>query len=280
MARRGGGHRPSRRSSRSSFHSSSSSRHHYHRRRHYSSYDGDNSYFYLIRIVISLVVCFFALVYSTPDFDVVTYQKPRIKVEPAAPYQPDCVIDQAGFFTQPSYIGRQLEEFYTKTGVQPIIFIHEYDANLTSDYAKEAWTTSYYDTYVENETCFLLVYFLEKNPSDMGYFAYANGHLTDSLMDSGAIRTFWKNIDKYWMNSSLTAEEELISAFHKTAEQIMSNEQTVSDRNYMLYVGIGIVILFLIFHFINKKGDVFSTRKGFVSKADETSDDYLDNYMG
>lgn len=167
----------------------------------------------------------------------------REKLDTGNAYINDCIIDEIGWFDSVSKTESQLKEFWEETGVQPYIILKDYDAELTSDAAKEQWAVDYYDENFNTENIFLYVYFAEEDTdNDVGYMAYANGYQTSSVMDSEAVEIFWNNIDKYWY-TDLSTDDVFINAFNDTADTIMHVSTTGKDIVKWVLIVIAIILI-------------------------------------
>jgi hypothetical protein len=165
----------------------------------------------------------------------------REKLETGTAYQNDCIIDELGWFDNISKTESRLKEFWEETGVQPYIILKDYDASLTTNEQKEAWTTDYYDENFDAENVFLYVYFAEEDTdNDVGYMCYANGKQTSSVMDSEAVEIFWNQIDKYWY-SDLSTDDLFVEAFNDTADTIMHVSTTGKDVAKWILIVIAIL---------------------------------------
>lgn len=281
MSRSGGGHRvgggsragggggSSRLGSTSTRHSHSSRGMHghihshgygYRRTQRYTS-DSNLIYFFIalaLVVMVSLAESFFSggSVKSTIN---------REKLDSGNAYINDCIIDELGWFDNVTSSERNLKSFYDKTGVQPYIYLKDYDASLTTDSQKEEFAKNYYDTHFENENIFLFVYFAERDvDNDVGYMAYANGLMTSSVMDSEAVEIFWNYVDRYWY-SDMSTDKMFATIFDKTGSTIMQVSTTGAD--VAKYAVIGVVVITVIclgLHFFKQK------RKAERERAEET----------
>lgn len=167
----------------------------------------------------------------------------------SAPFINDCIVDELGWFDNEARTEKELQQFYSKTGVQPFIVLHDYDPALRSEEEKEAWAQEYYDANIDNENTFLYVYFAEMDTdNDVGYMCYVNGISVSSVMDSEAIGIFWNYIDQYWY-SDMSTDELFVKVFDRTAETIMRVSTTGADvaKTAVLIIGIILILLVLFF---------------------------------
>lgn len=153
----------------------------------------------------------------------------RERLDTGKAYMNDCIIDEIGWFQNPSKTAAELKSFWEETGVQPFIILKAYDAALKTKDQKEQWALDYYDANFDTENIFLYVYFAEKDTdNDVGYMAYANGFETSSVMDAEAVEIFWNYLDRYW-TSDMDTDDVFISTFNNTAKAIMHVSATKTD---------------------------------------------------
>lgn len=200
-----------------------------------------------------IVMVFIAVVWGMLSFmyrgstDSVSSTINREPLTDSAAFINDCIVDELGWFDNESRTGRELQQFYEKTGVQPFIVLHEYDPSLTSDEEKEAWAQAYYEANIDNENTFLYVYFAEMDTdNDVGYMCYVNGIEVSSVMDSEAIEIFWNYIDQYWY-TDMSTDDLFVKVFDRTADTIMRVSTTGADvaKTAVLIVGVLLILIVL-----------------------------------
>lgn len=211
----------------------------------------------------------------------------RQKLTDVDAYDNDCINDEVGWLDNKSKTAKELKYFYDKTGVQPYVVLHRYDAVLKSDVSKEQWARDYYDENIGVENGFLYVYFEEADSDEVGYMAYVNGKQTSSVMDSEAVEIFWNYIDKNWYDSSLSMDKVLINSFNDTADTIMTVSTTRNDLIKYLIIGLAaIIVLILIFKIMSAKFkrdkekaqetiDILNTP---LDKSPDVTDELIDRY--
>lgn len=180
-------------------------------------------------VVIAAVLGAFRGGYGGSSYNNVKSTIVREKLETGNAYINNCIIDEIGWFRNPTKTAASLKSFWEKTGVQPYIILKAYDATLTTDDQKKKWATDYYDANFDTENIFLYVYFAEQDTeNDVGYMAYANGYQTSAVMDAEALEIFWNYLDGYW-TSDMGTDEVFIRTFDSTAKAIMHVSATTSD---------------------------------------------------
>ena len=178
----------------------------------------------------------------------------RTKLETGNAYINDCIIDEIGWFENISSTETKLKYFWEKTGVQPYVILHEYDAELTTDSEKQTWAEEYYEGHFDTENIFLYVYFAEKDTdNDVGYMVYVNGKQTSSVMDSQAVEIFWNYLDKYWYGNG-TTDQVFIDTFEDTADTIMKVSTNPEDvKKWFLIAAIVVAVLGFIVYMVRLK---------------------------
>ena len=168
----------------------------------------------------------------------------RERIDTRNAYMNDCIIDEIGWFNNPTKTAARLKSFWEETGVQPYIILRAYDATLTTEAQKEQWATEYYDENFDTENIFLYVYFAEENTDiDPGYMAYANGYQTSAVMDAEALEIFWNYLDGYWEDADMDTDDVFVSTFNSTAKAIMHVSTTGMDiLKWMLILCVVVVV--------------------------------------
>lgn len=182
----------------------------------------------------------------------------REKLDSGVGYRNDCIIDELGWFDNISRTESQLQDFYDATGVQPYVYLVDYDTykdEAQTDDEKYAWAEDYYDNNFTEENIFLYVYFAEENTDeDVGYMCYINGYQVSTVMDSEAVEIFWNNLDYYWY-SNYSTDDVFIKTFNDTASTIMAEVESKYDaqkartRLWIILVLVIAVIIILIISF-------------------------------
>lgn len=207
----------------------------------------------------------------------------RTKVQTGVAFQNDCVIDELGWVDDEAKTEKSLQKFYNETGVQPFVYLRDYDPDLKTDDEKISFAENWYEDNIDNEGTFLVVYFAEEDTdNDVGYMAHVNGKEITSVMDSEAIDIFWAYWDSYWASDRST-DAVITEAFTDTGNRIMDRSTTGMDVLKWVVIGIVIVVIIVLFIvFVRMK---FRREK---ERADETerilkaplhsSDSILDKY--
>lgn len=141
-----------------------------------------------------------------------------VKNTPSAPFNADCVVDETGWFENPTQLGKNLEFFYTKYGIQPYIVFKTYDSSVTSDTQRQSYCKEWYAKNIKDDDTFLVIYFSEKN-DDIGYFAYWGGSNINTSVNK-LEKPFEEGINKYWFNENLSLDNVMLNAFKYTAGRV------------------------------------------------------------
>ncbi len=191
------------------------------------------SAFGIITVVFIVLLCLFAFSCagcssSSQSNDIPQSSYNRTKIQSDVPFTADCIVDEEGFFENPSKTGQRLKTFYDKTGIQPYLVIHSYDPALKTDAQKAEYAKDYYDQNIGNEDTFLYMYFAEPNDNAVGYMQTVNGKKVDTVMDAQAVDIFWNYIDNEWTSSKST-DDLFVDVFTQTADRIMTKTTTSND---------------------------------------------------
>lgn len=193
-----------------------------------------------IFLVVILVICaaWFGIRSSQGGTD-------REKLTGVAAYDSNCIVDEDYWFDNVSSTGKELKEFYNKTGIQPEIVIKSLDADTEglTDSQKENYAQEYFEEQGFAENTFLYMYFCEDG-NEVGFMCYVNGRQVDTIMDADAIEIFWDKLDKYWY-TDMSSDELFTKTFNETAGQIMKN--TGNGMGLAVTFAVMAVVLAVIF---------------------------------
>lgn len=211
----------------------------------------------------------------------------REKVNTGVAFQNDCIIDEIGWFDNISSTSRDLQYFYDKTGVQPFIYLKDYDPELNTDSEKQEYAENWYEANIDNEGTFLYMYFAEQNvDTDVGYMVYVNGKQISTVMDAEAVDIFWAYLDNAWI-TDMSTDDMFVTIFRNTADRIMDKSTTGADvgKWAVIFVG-GIVVLMLVIKVMktkrqHEKEQNAETERILNTPLGSTStDDLADKYAG
>ena len=214
---------------------------HYHR--HYYG-DGYHRSSLFATIVSSIVVLIIVLAVVFGAFGNTSRPKSTVnreKIASPVSFTNNCVVDELGWVDNVSKTETRLKNFYNKTGIQPYVVFHKYDADLKTDADKEAYANKYYSENIGNEGTFLFMYFAEANIDDVGYMCYVNGKQISTVMDAEAVDIFWNYMDSNWTSDKST-DDVIVDTFDSTANTIMKKSATAADVG----VKVGGIILVIV----------------------------------
>ena len=222
------------------------------------------------RILIGLLCAVFAftiIIMTVSIFGVPLSTVDREIADTGLAYNSDCIDDELGWIGNVPDTAAKLQEFYDKTGVQPYIYLKEYDSSLVSDDQKVAFTEKWYRENIGNEGAFLYIYFANRDAENgRGAMTTHTGDLVSSVMDSQATDIFWAYLDQHWY-SDLNFDETVVAIFNDTADRIM--DKTIDVLRVFLLLGgvaVGLCVLafagsFVYFIFKNKAVQEENDRK-------------------
>ncbi len=205
----------------------------------------------MIAAVVVLAVGFFGLL-ATGNSDTVENTIERTPLEPGAVTETGYYEDLAGdWIQQRASLENGLRYFYDKTGVQPFVIIlpngQTSSSKQLTEFAQEA-----YGELFSDEGHFLLV-FCDQN--DGTYVcAYALGTQARTVMDPQAIGVLEQNLEKNYLDYSLSEEQIFSNTFAETANQIMQVHSAPSGRiGYVIAILVAGVVICVIVIISNKK---------------------------
>lgn len=238
----------------------------------------------LIACFVVFAIVIFSIFMIGSNHNNVTSTINREKIENPIPFDNNCVKDELGYVENTSKLSKNLKNFYNKTGIQPYIYLKSYDDTLTSDNQKDSYAQNWYEQNIDNEDTFLLVYYEDLNPNEIGYMSYVNGKQVTSVMDSEAIDIFWNYIDRYWSDSSLSTVDVFTKAYDSTAKTIMKRTTTSKDIIKIICIVVGILLIIGGIIYIlrmkfkrdkEKAEETIEILKTPLDKTDELRDKYL-----
>lgn len=179
----------------------------------------------------------------------------REKIQAQEPFDANCIVDEEGFFENPSKTASQLKTFYDKTGIQPYIVIRSYDPSLKTDAQKAEFAEEYYNRNIDNEDTFLYMYFADADPNSVGYMQTVNGKRVDTVMDPQAVEIFWNYMDNEW-SSGKSTDAMFVDVFNQTANRIMTKTTTSNDvamRSLIVIAIIAVIAGVIIMIYLRNK---------------------------
>ncbi len=138
---------------------------------------------------------------------------------PENAFNPECVIDELGWFNDVKSAGESLKFVYDKLGIQPYVVFRKYDADLKTDEDKVQFCVDWYKANITDEDTFLLMYFAEKeSDNEIGYTVYYSG--TNAEASSEKFRGILEEgFNEYWF-TELSTDKVIDYAFQYTCNRI------------------------------------------------------------
>lgn len=140
------------------------------------------------------------------------------KNSPANPFNADCVVDETGWFDNPTKLGKDLEFFYNKYGIQPYVVFKTFDSSVTTNTQRQSYCKEWYFKNIKDNDTFLVMYFSEKS-DDVGYFTYWGGSNVDKSVNT-LEKSFEEGINKYWFNENLSLDDVMLNSFKYAASKV------------------------------------------------------------
>ena len=121
-----------------------------------------------ILLLIVLVIGLFSNSAGVPKSTV-----QREKLEGVGGFNNDCIVDELGWISNESQVKNAMKYFWSKTGVQPVIYLKEHDpslgifemskteedAFLAGDSNSGGWLDDWFESQGYSETTYAFVYF-------------------------------------------------------------------------------------------------------------------------
>lgn len=154
-------------------------------------------------------------------------------------------IDELGWISYERTLNKGLEEFYDKTGVQPLLYLVEYGDGWTPS-EQEEFAQSKYDELFDDECHFLVCYFpCENDNTDLveGDVYYICGKETEKILDAEGKEIFTANWNYYYEQPNLTIEQFFSRIFSSTGEDLMKGPLHI---RYVVIIIVSIVAVVVI----------------------------------
>lgn len=233
------------RSGGSSHHSSSSfgSHHSSHYGPTYYSGNGGGSIIGIaaIWIAVVLIVLSSLLPVLIPSITKSTHERERLSSD-------DCkmidtwYIDDIDWIHDEKTLVNGLKGFYSKTGVQPLLYITD---NIDGDPKPSesefnAKLEEMYSQYFKDDG-HVIVCFLESSPSDYASY-YVAGSRAKQVIDNEGGEILLDYLDYYYTQDSLSDEQFFAKSFDKAADRMMTVQKTTKQ----MFIMFGIILIAVI----------------------------------
>ena len=238
------------RSGGSSHHSSSSfgSHHSSHYGPTYYSGSGGGSIIGIaaIWIAVVLIVLSSLLPLLIPSITKSTHEREKLSSD-------DCkmidtwYIDDIDWIHDEKTLINGLKDFYSKTGVQPLLYITD---NIDGDPKPSesefnAKLEEMYSQYFKDDG-HVIVCFLESSPSDYASY-YVAGSRAKQVIDNEGGEILLDYLDYYYTQDSLSDEQFFAKSFDKAADRMMTVQKTTKQMFIMFGIILTAVIGFIAF---------------------------------
>lgn len=238
------------RSGGSSHHSSSSfgSHHSSHYGPTYYSGSGGGSIIGIaaIWIAVVLIVLSSLLPVLIPSITKSTHEREKLSSD-------DCkmidtwYIDDIDWIHDEKTLVNGLKDFYSKTGVQPLLYITD---NIDGDPKPSesefnAKLEEMYSQYFKDDG-HIIVCFLESSPSDYASY-YVAGSRAKQIIDNEGGEILLDYLDYYYAQDSLSDEQFFAKSFDKAADRMMTVQKTTKQMLIMFGIILTAVIGFIAF---------------------------------
>lgn len=188
----------------------------------------------IVASVLFAICVLAALFLDASDVPKSTVQ--RVIIKNPVGFENDCVIDELSWINNRSQTEKNLQYFYQRTGIQPFVYLKKYDPELVTDDDKIAYANNFYETNIDDEYTFLVVYFAEKDAdNDVGFMSHVAGKSITTVMDAEAVDIFWSYWDKNWYSDQST-DDVIVSSFESTAKRIMQKTRGIPDVMYVVCI--------------------------------------------
>lgn len=158
-------------------------------------------------------------------------------------------IDEAGWISNGKQLRNGLESFYQKTGVQPLIYIYDYDGTNAwnnANAAKEIAEKLYAKIFEGDEGHLLFVYFACPNdgPDIMeGNYLVICGKKTETVMDENAQEILMSQYKYYYEEPGLSIEQFFSKTFSAAGKAIMKGPM---NKRLMVIIIVAIIATVII----------------------------------
>lgn len=200
----------------------------------------------------------------------------REKLENVGGFNGNCIVDELGWIQNESQVKKAMKYFWDKTGVQPVLYLKEYDpslgifemskteedAFLCGDANSGGWLDEWFEDMGYTETTYAFVYFDGPESGELYDNVYqmytVPGRQVGTVMDSEAEGIFFTFLESYWhMDPSVMSEDKMFSdTWTNTADRIMEKTTTQLDvAKYAVVFGIIVFVVSAVFRAIKVHRD-------------------------
>ena len=156
--------------------------------------------------------------------------------------------DEIGWIDYESELISGMRTFYSKTGIQPYLYLVNSKGTMDED-EMVLFANETYDKLFDDEGHILLCYFSCKNDSEAlieGDLQLVMGRDTEQIMDSDALDIFWDTYDYYYEDSALESEALFGKTFSESGTKIMTAPFAWKKVAIVAVIVVGIIILIVL----------------------------------
>ena len=141
-----------------------------------------------------------------------------------------------------------MEIFYEETGIQPYLYIYDYEGNVTtmSDDTADAIANGLYEELFTDEGHMLICYFVNHNENEDDFPYMIKGRDIQNIVDEEAEEIFWGEFWKNYDNMNYTYEEFLGETFSDAGREIMDKPIPWTTVAIVVAAIGGVIIIIII----------------------------------
>lgn len=204
----------------------------------------------IVIILLVVIIAIFALIttfsgVSSGGAGITASTVSRTKLDSKYTTSTEFYVDELGWIRNSSTLNKGLKEFYSETGVYPLLYLTD-TVNGTKSPTEEdmeEYAQKLYDELCPDEGHFLLLFHCLDESSDYNMW-YTCGTQAKLVMDDQAADILMDYIDSYFL-SSRSDEEMFADAFSDAAKRIMT--KTTSPIVYVAVCAAVVILALLAF---------------------------------
>lgn len=228
---------------------------------HPSNNQNNTGCIHVILIIVMVASLIMAMIGAITVFGNNTNVTERTPLVSGSVNETQYFTDELGWISDTSELKSGLKYFYSKTGVQPYLYITDSVGGDFYNYA-EVFANNKYDELFTDEGHLLLI-FCESSET---YYTFAlSGVAADTVIDADARNILLDKLDEYYYDSSLSDEEYFSKAFSDAADEIMQKNSS----------GVGAVIFPLFIFAVALAAEIVIRKKEKDTKRKKELDEML-----
>lgn len=204
--------------------------------------------FTILAIVVFQHTCNFAIAGCSGVFGGTSSSKQREKLDSGIVNMTEWYTDELGWIEYENDLIKGMESFYEDTGIQPHLYLVDWNGEISSTEAQKFMQEAYDDLFTD-EGHMLVCYFSCHNDSidfvDGEPFLLC-GKATTTIMDEEAEKIFWSEEYKNYENNNLYFEEYWGETFKDAGNKIMAAPIPWSTVVIVIAAIAGVVIVVIV----------------------------------